>query len=150
MFISFNVYGILIVRWASNSKYTLISAIRTVAQAISYEVVLGTGVLVLILFTRDSSFYPYRRYISRYMFYFTSLVVFSVCLVGLIIESNRPPFDLAECESELVSGFNVEYGAVEFSLIFLGENLIVVAASIFMVMTFFNFFFTIIILYFFT
>lgn len=60
--------------------------------------------------------------------------------ITLMIEVNRTPFDLVECESELVSGFNVEYGGIEFSLIFLGENLIVVIRSFLLASFFFNFY----------
>lgn len=74
-----------------------------------------------------------------YLFFPISIRVI-ILTITLMIEVNRTPFDLAECESELVSGFNVEYGGIEFSLIFLGENLIVVIRSFLLASFFFNFY----------
>lgn len=124
---SLSVYGSIISGWASNSKYSLLGSIRRVAQTLSYELILRTLFLFLSLYSLRIYVIFFTRLDSSCFFSLAVLIVYLI--LTLIIEVNRTPFDLAECESELVSGFNVEYGRVEFSLIFLGENIIVVVRS---------------------
>ena len=119
--IRLNVYGTIIAGWGSNSKYALLGALRAVAQTISYEVRLILILLgVLILFTRYDFF--------GCCFTFKGFWVGVVCVpltmvwvVSRIAETNRAPFDFAEGESELVSGFNIEYRRGRFALIFMAE-----------------------------
>jgi NADH-ubiquinone oxidoreductase chain 1 len=105
----------------SNSNYSLLGGLRSVAQTISYEVSLALILLsfvFLICGYNLSDFYYFQCYVWLIFFTFPlSLVWFISCLA----ETNRTPFDFAEGESELVSGFNVEYGAGGFALIFLAE-----------------------------
>lgn len=116
------VYGLIFRGWSSNSKYSILGALRAVAQTISYELVLSFLVfLIVFVVVRVSLKYHYYYYDVNnrgfILFFFLMLLLFTVC----VIETNRAPFDLAEGESELVSGFNVEYGGLKFALIFLGE-----------------------------
>nr|YP_004222602.1 NADH dehydrogenase subunit 1 [Notodoris gardineri]ABL09049.1 NADH dehydrogenase subunit 1 [Notodoris gardineri] len=116
---SLNVYGTMLAGWASNSKYAFLGALRAAAQTISYEV----SMLLLLLFSafllytcswdeaRDSNFPVMILLLPMLAVWFTSTVA----------ETNRAPFDFAEGESELVSGFNVEFGSGLFALLFLAE-----------------------------
>nr|WHM51665.1 NADH dehydrogenase subunit 1 [Hodotermes mossambicus] len=118
---SLGVYTVMIAGWSSNSNYSLLGALRAVAQSISYEVSLSLILLffVFLVCSYDLlSFYYYQVYIWFIFFCFPmSLIWFVSCLA----ETNRSPFDFAEGESELVSGFNVEYGSGGFALIFMAE-----------------------------
>nr|WGO58106.1 NADH dehydrogenase subunit 1 [Rhabdoblatta saussurei] len=129
---SLGVYTVMIAGWSSNSNYSLLGGLRAVAQTISYEVSLAL-ILLSFIFLIGSydlmNFYFYQEYL--WMIFMTlplSLVWFTSCLA----ETNRTPFDFAEGESELVSGFNVEYSSGGFALIFLAEY----ASILFMSMLF--------------
>nr|YP_010958750.1 NADH dehydrogenase subunit 1 [Baronia brevicornis]WNB35768.1 NADH dehydrogenase subunit 1 [Baronia brevicornis] len=118
---SLGVYMVMISGWSSNSNYSLLGGLRAVAQTISYEVSLALIMLSSLLLIMDlnfMSFYYYQEFIWFIFFMFPlSLCWFSSSLA----ETNRTPFDFAEGESELVSGFNVEYSSGGFALIFLAE-----------------------------
>nr|QAU54084.1 NADH dehydrogenase subunit 1 [Patella vulgata] len=113
---SLNVYGTLMAGWSSNSKYALFGALRAAAQTISYEVSLALVLLFVFFLLFKLSFTLSSFWFFSLMFPI-SLIWFASCAA----ETNRAPFDFAEGESELVSGFNVEYSAVGFALIFLAE-----------------------------
>nr|YP_010142657.1 NADH dehydrogenase subunit 1 [Sinotaia quadrata]QQL03237.1 NADH dehydrogenase subunit 1 [Sinotaia quadrata] len=133
---SLNVYGVLLAGWSSNSKYALIGSLRAIAQTISYEV---SMVLILLFpFFVISSFSFLDIKDSQGVIWLTFLMspVSFLCFVSCIAETNRAPFDFAEGESELVSGFNVEYGAIGFALIFLAEYANILVMSLFMVILF--------------
>jgi NADH-ubiquinone oxidoreductase chain 1 len=119
--ISINIYPVLISGWASNSKYALIGALRAVAQTVSYEVRLA---VILIFYLRLSDRIMLIQ-IMELNIYWNKIVLFLpiviIWLVSCVAETNRTPFDFAEGESELVSGFNVEYGRLGFALIFIAE-----------------------------
>nr|WGO58158.1 NADH dehydrogenase subunit 1 [Sorineuchora shanensis] len=119
--ISLGVYTVMIAGWSSNSNYSLLGGLRAVAQTISYEVSLALVLLSFICFIGSYNlfdFYYYQYYCwFLWIFFPLSMVWFITCLA----ETNRTPFDFAEGESELVSGFNVEYGGGGFALIFLAE-----------------------------
>nr|YP_009131238.1 NADH dehydrogenase subunit 1 [Cryptochiton stelleri]AIA77087.1 NADH dehydrogenase subunit 1 [Cryptochiton stelleri] len=116
-----NVYGTMIAGWASNSKYSLLGALRAVAQTISYEVTLFL-VLLSILGLSNSMNLNYISFCQINYWNFMLMTPLSLMwLVICIAETNRAPFDFAEGESELVSGFNVEYGSGSFALLFLAE-----------------------------
>lgn len=118
---SLGVYGVVFSGWASNSKYALLGGLRAVAQTISYELILSFLFFVFCLFFFSYRFSFYFGF-THYTYFFFSLYFLSfVLVVSCVAETNRAPFDLAEGESELVSGFNVEYGGLKFSLIFLAE-----------------------------
>nr|AZL92893.1 NADH dehydrogenase subunit 1 [Parborlasia corrugatus] len=119
---SVSVYGTLVAGWASNSKYALLGSLRAVAQTISYEVsmilILLSGVYLVGSYSLfDFSFFQAS---GCWVFFSCSLISF-VWFVTTLAETNRAPFDFAEGESEIVSGFNVEYGAGGFALIFMAE-----------------------------
>nr|UFY98560.1 NADH dehydrogenase subunit 1 [Piophila megastigmata] len=129
---SLGVYTVMVAGWSSNSNYALLGGLRAVAQTISYEVSLAL-ILLSFIFLMGSyniiGFYYYQKYIWFLIILFPmALVWFSICLA----ETNRTPFDFAEGESELVSGFNVEYSSGGFALIFLAEY----ASILFMSMLF--------------
>nr|QYC94836.1 NADH dehydrogenase subunit 1 [Amblyseius tsugawai] len=122
MISSLSIYGILGSGWVSNSKYGILGAYRSVAQVVSYEV---GFVFVLMSLVMLSVSYCYKGICldngnSHYLF-FGLIFVWFIWMVVLLAELNRAPFDFAESESELVSGFNVEFGGVKFAFMFLGE-----------------------------
>nr|AML26331.1 NADH dehydrogenase subunit 1 [Hydrophilidae sp. BMNH 1274336] len=118
---SLGVYTIMIAGWSSNSNYAMLGAMRSVAQTISYEVSLALIFLSFLFLTMSlslSSFYINQYYL---WFLFLCLPLSMILFVSLLAETNRTPFDFAEGESELVSGFNVEYSSGGFALIFMAE-----------------------------
>lgn len=119
--ISFGVYIIILAGWSSNSVYALLGSLRSIAQTISYEVALVL-ILMSVLFIIGSFnlfyFDLYQQYIWFLVLFFPIGLIW---IISSLAETNRTPFDFAEGESELVSGFNVEYGAGGFALIFLAE-----------------------------
>ena len=118
---SLNVYGTLLAGWSSNSKYALLGALRAIAQTISYEVSLAL-ILLFSLFTRETfNLIEIKSFNELIWFVFLLSPIALVWLVSCIAETNRAPFDFAEGESELVSGFNIEYGRGGFALIFIAE-----------------------------
>ncbi len=118
---SLRVYTIILAGWSSNSNYALLGRLRSIAQTISYEVRLALillSFLFLIISLNILDFIKYQEYI--WFFY----LFFPLCLIWIVsglAETNRTPFDFAEGESELVSGFNVEYRSGGFAIIFLAE-----------------------------
>nr|YP_010155457.1 NADH dehydrogenase subunit 1 [Haemagogus leucocelaenus]QQX45037.1 NADH dehydrogenase subunit 1 [Haemagogus leucocelaenus] len=118
---SLGVYTVMVAGWSSNSNYALLGGLRAVAQTISYEVSLALILLSFIFLIGNYNFlnfFLFQKYMWFIMFCFPlSMVWFASCLA----ETNRTPFDFAEGESELVSGFNVEYSSGGFALIFLAE-----------------------------
>jgi NADH-ubiquinone oxidoreductase chain 1 len=119
--ISMNVYPVLISGWASNRKYALLGALRSVAQTVSYEVSLAL-ILIFYLVLRSTLNLLYISNIN--MFWYKRIIflpIIGIWLVSCLAETNRTPFDFAEGESELVSGFNIEYGRLGFALIFMAE-----------------------------
>src|SRR6188474_38228 len=128
---SLMVYGIIMAGWASNSKYPFLSALRSAAQMVSYEVSIGFVIITVLLCAgslnladivraQDTSF----GFLGWYWLpLFPMLIVF---FVSAMAETNRPPFDLVEAESELVAGFMVEYSSTPYMLFMLGEYVAVV------------------------
>nr|YP_009828998.1 NADH dehydrogenase subunit 1 [Scincella modesta]QJC59314.1 NADH dehydrogenase subunit 1 [Scincella modesta]QMS48862.1 NADH dehydrogenase subunit 1 [Scincella modesta] len=118
---SMAVYSILWSGWASNSKYPLIGALRAVAQTISYEVTLGIILLAIIIMTGGFTMHMLTITQNSTWLLFSSWPLAMMWFISTLAETNRAPFDLTEGESELVSGFNVEYAAGPFALFFLAE-----------------------------
>nr|WHN78831.1 NADH dehydrogenase subunit 1 [Bassarona durga] len=118
---SIGVYTMLIAGWSSNSNYSLLGGMRAVAQTISYEVSLSLILMSSIILIMDFNMMKFTEY--QYMIWFLIMMFpLSMCfLSSLMAETNRTPFDFAEGESELVSGFNTEYSSGGFALIFLAE-----------------------------
>ena len=127
---SLAVYGIIMAGWSSNSKYAFLGALRSSAQMISYEVSMGF-ILISVLLTAGSLNLTEIVRSQASMWYCIPLFpVFVLFFISALAETNRAPFDLPESESELVSGYNVEYSGVLFVLFFLAEygNMILMSA----------------------
>nr|WCI20705.1 NADH dehydrogenase subunit 1 [Datnioides undecimradiatus] len=118
---SLAVYSILGSGWASNSKYALIGALRAVAQTISYEVSLGLILLNAIIFTGGFTLQTFNTAQESVWLILPAWPLAAMWYTSTLAETNRAPFDLTEGESELVSGFNVEYAGGPFALLFLAE-----------------------------
>nr|WKL05399.1 NADH dehydrogenase subunit 1 [Coelonotus leiaspis] len=118
---SLTVYSILGSGWASNSKYALIGALRAVAQTISYEVSLGLILLAIIIFSGGFTLQSFNNTQESIWLLVPAWPLAAMWYISTLAETNRAPFDLTEGESELVSGFNVEYAGGPFALFFLAE-----------------------------
>nr|YP_002519472.1 NADH dehydrogenase subunit 1 [Oxymonacanthus longirostris]BAH10408.1 NADH dehydrogenase subunit 1 [Oxymonacanthus longirostris] len=118
---SLTVYSILASGWASNSKYALIGALRAVAQTISYEVSLGLILLCLIILSGGFTLQTFNTAQENVWLILPAWPMAAMWYISTLAETNRAPFDLTEGESELVSGFNVEYSGGPFALFFLAE-----------------------------
>nr|QXU60216.1 NADH dehydrogenase subunit 1 [Nothocrax urumutum] len=118
---SLAVYSLLWSGWASNSKYALMGALRAVAQTISYEVTLAIILLSVIIFNGNYALSTLATTQEPLYLIFSSWPLAMMWYISTLAETNRAPFDLTEGESELVSGFNVEYAAGPFTLFFLAE-----------------------------
>jgi len=119
---SFGIYGILLSGWASNSKYAFLAAIRSVAQAISYEVSIALIILPVILMS--STLNLIHIVLLQELIVWFCFPLFPLCIIffiSILAETNRTPFDLAEAEAELVAGYNIEYSGILFAAFFLGE-----------------------------
>nr|YP_009118014.1 NADH dehydrogenase subunit 1 [Anoxypristis cuspidata]AJF14560.1 NADH dehydrogenase subunit 1 [Anoxypristis cuspidata] len=118
---SLTVYTILGSGWASNSKYALMGALRAVAQTISYEVTLGLILLSMIIFTGGFTLHTFNLSQETIWLIIPGWPLAMMWYISTLAETNRAPFDLTEGESELVSGFNIEYAGGPFALFFLAE-----------------------------
>lgn len=118
---SLGVYSVIIAGWASNSNYSLLGGLRAVAQTISYEVRLALIFLSFIFLVGSYNLIIFNVFQNYLWFIFLTLPLSLVWFTSCLAETNRTPFDFAEGESELVSGFNVEYRRGGFALIFLAE-----------------------------
>nr|UKE80299.1 NADH dehydrogenase subunit 1 [Phlogotettix monozoneus] len=118
---SLGVYGLMICGWSSNSLYSMLGCIRSISQAISYEVSLSLILLCFFILIDTYSFMGFYSLQSSIWFLMISLPMFFCWLSCCMAESNRTPFDFSEGESELVSGFNIEYGGGGFALLFISE-----------------------------
>jgi NADH-quinone oxidoreductase subunit H len=131
---SIGVAGILIAGWASNNKYSLIGAMRSGAQIVSYELSVGLSLLTIVILTGSLQFseiiesqregwWIFRGHIPAF-------IAFVIYLIAGTAETNRGPFDLAEAESELTAGFHTEYSGMKFAFFFLAEfvNMFIISA----------------------
>nr|YP_010954679.1 NADH dehydrogenase subunit 1 [Dorcus curvidens]WMW30064.1 NADH dehydrogenase subunit 1 [Dorcus curvidens] len=118
---SLSVYTVMLAGWSSNSNYSMLGSMRAVAQTISYEVSLALTLLSFLILIMSLNLMDLKIYQSMIWFIVMSLPLCMVWFVSSLAETNRTPFDFAEGESELVSGFNVEYSGGGFALIFLAE-----------------------------
>ncbi|MHC4267140.1 MAG: NADH-quinone oxidoreductase subunit NuoH [Planctomycetota bacterium] len=127
---SVGVYGILLGGWSSNNKYSLLGALRSSAQMISYELSMGLSLIGVIMITQSLSLVEIVNAQSKMWFVVFQPLAFLVYAISAIAETNRCPFDLPEAETELVAGFHTEYSSMKFSLFFMAEyaNIITVSA----------------------
>nr|YP_009642771.1 NADH dehydrogenase subunit 1 [Aiolocaria hexaspilota]QCO91578.1 NADH dehydrogenase subunit 1 [Aiolocaria hexaspilota]UXW88377.1 NADH dehydrogenase subunit 1 [Aiolocaria hexaspilota] len=133
---SLGVYTIMMSGWASNSNYSLLGSLRSVAQTISYEVSMFMILLSFLLLIMSLNLYDFIYYQKFIWFIFLNLPLSFMWFVTSLAETNRTPFDFAEGESELVSGFNVEYSGVSFAFIFMAEYSNILFMSMISVMIF--------------
>ncbi len=131
---SLGVYGIIMAGWASNSKYAFLSSLRSAAQMVSYEVSIGFVIVTVLLCAGSLNLGEIVRaqdtWAGIFGWYWLRLLPMCVIFfVSALAETNRPPFDLVEAESELVAGYQVEYSASMFLLQFLGELVAILAMS---------------------
>lgn len=118
---SLSTYGILLAGWSANSKYAFLGSLRSTAQLISYELILSSAILLVILLTGSLNLTVNIEAQRAVWFIIPLFPIFVIFFIGSIAETNRAPFDLAEAESELVSGFMTEHAAVIFVFFFLAE-----------------------------
>ena len=118
---SLATYGILLAGWSANSKYAFLGSLRSTAQLISYELILSSAILLVIFLTGSLNLSVIIEAQRSIWFIIPLLPVFIIFFIGSVAETNRAPFDLAEAESELVSGFMTEHSAVIFVFFFLAE-----------------------------
>jgi NADH-quinone oxidoreductase subunit H len=129
-FSTFNVLAVLVGGWASNNKYSLLGAVRAVAQNVAYEIPLLLTVLSVVMWSNSMQMSEIVASQSKVWHVFWMPVAALIYLICALAETNRAPFDIPEAESELVAGFHTEYGGMRFALFFLAEysNMLIVAA----------------------
>lgn len=146
---SLSVYGITLAGWASNSKFPFIGGVRSTAQMISYEISLGLSIIPVLLYFGDlnlSKIVQYQAdhgwlllplwghdethtFVSKLLFWFPAAISFLIFTISIFAETNRMPFDLPECETELVGGYHTEYSSMKFAMFFMGEYAAMVIGS---------------------
>jgi NADH-quinone oxidoreductase subunit H len=142
---SISVYGIVLAGWSSNNKYSLMGAVRSTAQMLSYELPMGLALIGAVLVYGTLHLNEIVQSQGQLLFGFipkwgilvqpVAAIIFIVCAFA---ETNRNPFDLAEGESELVAGFHTEYSAMKFGLFFLGEYMAIIGSSALIATLFFG------------
>nr|YP_009710772.1 NADH dehydrogenase subunit 1 [Amanita thiersii]QFZ98721.1 NADH dehydrogenase subunit 1 [Amanita thiersii] len=118
---SLGVYGVLLAGWSANSKYAFLGSLRSTAAMISYELILSSAILIIILLTGSLNFTTIIESQQAIWFIVPLLPVFIFYFIAILAETSRTPFDLQEAESELVAGFFTEHSSVPFVFFFLGE-----------------------------
>jgi len=118
---SLGVYGILFAGWSANSKYAFLGSLRSTAAMISYELILSSAILIIILLTGSFNLTNIIEHQQSIWFIIPLLPVFIFYFISILAETSRTPFDLQEAESELVAGFFTEHSSVPFVFFFLGE-----------------------------
>jgi NADH-quinone oxidoreductase subunit H len=147
---SLSVYGITLAGWASNSKFPFIGGVRSTAQMISYEIALGLSIIPVLMFYGDLNLSKIVQYqadngwlllpfwqnghiglpdLTTALFWFPAAIAFLIFTISIFAETNRMPFDLPECETELVGGYHTEYSSMKFAMFFMGEYAAMVIGS---------------------
>jgi NADH-quinone oxidoreductase subunit H len=143
---SLGVYGIVLAGWSSNSKYPFLGGVRSSAQMISYEISLGLSIVPILMIFGELNLGKMSAYqdangwlllpfwgeglsLSRWVLLLPVVISFVVFSISLFAETNRTPFDLPECETELVAGYHTEYSSMKFALFFLGEYAAMIIGS---------------------
>ena len=135
---SLGVYGVAMGGWASNNKYSLLGAIRSSAQMISYELPLGLSVIGVIMIAGSLSTVKIVEAQSAMWFIVYQPLGFLIYLISAVAECSRTPFDLTECENELVAGYQTEYSSMKFGFYYLGEYTHMLVVSCLAVTLFFG------------
>ena len=143
---SLGVYGIVLAGWASNSKYPFLGGVRATSQMISYEISLGLSIIPVLLLFQHLNLNDIVRYqsehgwlllpmwgdgwsVQRWLYLIPAGVAFIIFVVSMFAETNRTPFDLPECATELVAGYHTEYGSMKFAMFFMGEYAAMIIGS---------------------
>jgi NADH-quinone oxidoreductase subunit H len=147
---SLSVYGITLAGWSSNSKFPFIGGVRSTAQMISYEIALGLSVIPVLMFYGDLNLSTIVNYqaengwlllpfwqdghlalpdVQTALFWIPAFIAFLIFTISIFAETNRMPFDLPECETELVGGYHTEYSSMKFAMFFMGEYAAMVIGS---------------------
>lgn len=137
--VSLGVYGIMIGGWASNNKYSLMGAIRGASQNISYEIAMGLSIIALLLVTNSLSFKEIAE--QQHSWHWNIIyqpLGFLIFLVCAFAETNRVPFDLPECETELIGGYNTEYSAFKMGAYMFAEYINMFVSSAVMATLYFG------------
>lgn len=135
---SLGVYGVVMGGWASNNKYSLLGAIRSSAQMISYELPLGLSIIGVLMITGSLSTMKIVEAQSQVWFIVYQPLGFIIYLISAVAECSRTPFDLTECENELVAGYQTEYSSMKFGLYYLAEYAHILVVSSLAVTLFFG------------
>jgi NADH-quinone oxidoreductase subunit H len=137
---SISVFGVIFGGWASNSKYPLMGALRSVVQILSYEIPIGLTVLSVVFFARSIDLVEIVNHQNQAKIWFGFMlpVSFVVFWISAIAETNRAPFDLPEAESELVAGYHTEYSGMKFAFFYIAEYAHMVLVSSLVVIMFFG------------
>jgi NADH-quinone oxidoreductase subunit H len=144
--VSLGVYGIVLAGYAANSKYPFLGGIRSSAQMISYEIAMGMSVIPVFLLVGNLNLGKVIDYQAGYLIpwvlpnwlVFKQPLAFAIFLIAAFAETNRLPFDMPECETELVGGYNTEYSSMKFAMFFMGEYANMITSSAMMVTLFFG------------
>ena len=126
---SLGVYGVLFAGWSANSKYAFLGSLRSTAAMISYELILSSSILIIILLTGSFNFTKIIESQQSIWFIIPLLPIFIIYFISILAETSRTPFDLQEAESELVAGFFTEHSSIIFVFFFLAEYTSIVLFS---------------------
>ena len=156
---SLSVYGITLAGWSSNSKFPFIGGVRSTAQMISYEIALGLSIIPVLMYFGELNLSKIVQYqadhgwlllpfwghgegplslTSKLLFLIPAFISFLIFTISIFAETNRMPFDLPECETELVGGYHTEYSSMKFAMFFMGEYAAMVVGSALIVTLFFG------------
>jgi NADH-quinone oxidoreductase subunit H len=156
---SLSVYGITLAGWSSNSKFPFIGGVRSTAQMISYEIALGLSIVPVLMFYGDLNLSNIVQRqadhgwlllplwqngrlgipdLNTVLFWFPAAIAFLIFTISIFAETNRMPFDLPECETELVGGYHTEYSSMKFAMFFMGEYAAMVIGSALIITLFFG------------
>jgi NADH-quinone oxidoreductase subunit H len=131
-------YGIILGGWSSNNKWSLLGALRTSSQMLSYELPMGFILVAILLMTRTLNLVEIVKTPLPWYFQAWTLLIFPFFFITMLAETNRSPFDLPEAENELVGGYQTEYGGIKFALYYMSEYLHMISASAVAVTIFFG------------
>lgn len=118
---SMGVYGLTLAGWGSQSKYSLLGALRSTAQMISYELSLGMSLIGVIILAGSLNLYDIVAAQENVWFALLNPIGFIIFFISVVAETNRPPFDLPEAETELAAGYHIEYSGIRFSMFYIAE-----------------------------